>query len=75
MKIASNSKICLHHNQLPAREQQDWANKKNFHTILKDWLSRCNHNKRKTVASHITHLMRSLALLLTIPLATTDRKL
>ena len=33
-----------------------------------DWLSRCNQNKRKTVAPHITHLMCSLVLLLTISL-------
>ena len=31
----------------------------NFLTILKDWLSRFNQNKRKTVAPHITHLMCS----------------
>ena len=40
----------------------------NFLTILKDWLSRCNQNKRKTVAPHITHLICSLVLLLTISL-------
>ena len=34
----------------------------------KDWLSRCNQNKRKTVDPHITHLMCSLVLLLTISL-------
>ena len=34
--------------------------------ILKDWLSRCNQNKTKTVAPHITNLMCSLVLLLTI---------
>ena len=33
---------------------------------MKDWLSRCNQNKRKTVALRITHLMWSLVLLLTI---------
>ena len=35
---------------------------------MKDWLSRWNHNKRKTVDQHITHLMWSLVLLLTISL-------
>ena len=35
---------------------------------MKDWLSRCNQNKRKTVAPHTTHLMCSLVLLLTISL-------
>ena len=33
---------------------------------MKDWLFRCNHNKRKTVAPHITHLNCSLLLLLTV---------
>ena len=37
----------------------------NLLTTLKGWLSRCNQNKRKTVAPHITHLC-SLLLLLTI---------
>ena len=40
----------------------------NFATVLKDWLSRCNSNKRKIVALHITHLMYSLILLLSISL-------
>ena len=35
---------------------------------MRDWLSSCNQNKRKTVAPHITHLMCSLVLLLTISL-------
>ena len=35
---------------------------------MKDWLSRYNQNKRKTVVSHITHLICSLVLLLTISL-------
>ena len=39
---------------------------KNFLTILKDWLSRYNKNKRKTVSRHITHLMSFLLKLLTI---------
>ena len=34
----------------------------NFLTILKDCLSRCNQNKRKAVAPHITHLMCYLVL-------------
>ena len=34
--------------------------------ILAIYLARCNQNKRKTVAPHITYLMRSLVLLLTI---------
>ena len=29
----------------------------NFLTILKDWLSRCKRNKRKTIAPHIIQLM------------------
>ena len=33
---------------------------------MKDWLSRCNQNKRKTVAPHVSHLICSLVLLLTI---------
>ena len=37
-----------------------------YDTILKDWLSRCKQNKTKTVAPHITNLMCSLQLLLTI---------
>lgn len=40
----------------------------NFATVLKNWLSRCNSNKRKIVALHITHLMYSLILLLSISL-------
>ena len=35
---------------------------------MKEWLSRCKQNKRKTVAPHIPHLMCSLVLLLTISL-------
>ena len=64
----SNSKISLHHHQLPAGAQQYGLDKKKFHTILKDWLSRCNQNKRKTIAPHITLLMCCLVLLLTISL-------
>ena len=30
---------------------------------MKDWRSRCNQNKRKTVAPHITHLMYSLMIM------------
>ena len=44
----------------------------NFLTILKDWLSACNQNKKKTVAAHITYLLRSLLLLLTISLQLVD---
>ena len=36
-----------------------------FLTILKDRLSRCNQNKRKTAAPHVTHILCSLVLLLT----------
>ena len=33
--------------------------RKNFLTILKEFLSTCNQNKTKTVAPQITHLMCS----------------
>ena len=45
----------------PVREQD-------FPTLLKNWLSNCNQAKRKIVVPHITHLMFSLLLLLTISL-------
>ena len=43
----------------------------NFLTILKDWLSRCNQNKRKSVAPHI-NLFSSVT---TYYFLTTDSKL
>ena len=49
-------KVCLHYH--PARREQPGSI--NFLTILKDWLSSCNQNRRKTVAPHITHLICSL---------------
>ena len=58
-KITSNSKIRLATYLATSGQQQ------NFQTILKDWLSRCSQNN-KTVAAHITHLKRSLVLLLKI---------
>ena len=36
--------------------------------VNESWLSRCNQNKTKTVVLHITHLMWSLLLLLTMSL-------
>ena len=48
-------------------QQQDCMGKI-LHTILKDWLSICNQNKSNTVAPHITHLICSSVLPLTISL-------
>ena len=63
----SNFKVCLHHHSSQEREKpEDGVDKIYFKEIYKDWLSRCNQNKLKTVALHITHLMCSLVLLLTI---------
>ena len=50
---------------LPARKEQHRMGQINFLTILKGWLSSCNQNKRKTVATHITHLIYSLVFLFT----------
>ena len=49
------------------------TDKQNLHRILKDWLSRCNENKIKAVAPHITHLMCSLVLLHIMSLRLVER--
>ena len=58
-------KVCLHHHQ---QEKSSRMGQISFLIILKDRLSWCSQNKRKTVATHTIHLMRSLVLLLKISL-------
>ena len=68
--MVSNFKVCLYHNPTAcksSKEKVGWG-RENFLTVLKDWLSRCNQNKTKTVTSHMTHLMCPLVLLFTISL-------